>query len=792
MGEGDTKLMETLAAPTSASATPSAAPTHEVVGGRYEILGLLGVGGMGSVYKARDVELDEIVALKSILRELVETPGVIERFRREVKLARRVTHVNVARVFDIGEHQGNKFLTMEFIDGESLADLLAREGPLPVARVVAITTEVCAGLTAAHAAGVIHRDLKPDNVLITRDGRAVITDFGIARASLGGSSVQTVGSVVGTPAYMAPEQVEGSADIDARADIYALGAMLYELFTGERAWGGDAAFAVAAARLVRSPPDPRAKRPELPDACAKLTLRCMARSREDRYATAADVAADLAVLTLPAFPALQPTNIVSSSRISMKEVFEGAMAPDGNRGAGPFGGAEKSVAVLPFRNAGAAQDEDFADGITDDLIDTLSTTSGLKVRPRGVVWRWKGVDQDAREIGRELGVQVVVEGSLRRLPGRVRVTARLISVADGFQLWAKRFDRPEEDALVVSDEAARAIADALTVDIKAPARESLNDAAAVDLYLRARLAYRRFTLEGFQQAMTLFDEAITRAPDNPTILSGYAITLARLYFFTGQDGDLARAAAERAVAAAPELAEARLAQALTHFQAGEIEPAVRATRSALLRSPHLAEAQELAGRILVEIGHVDEGVRFLESAMAHDSQVFLAPRELARVHAFRGEWAQAHSLLEMGSTFGREGWVARARMALWQRDGDRMLECLNKSPMAPGPELLALGIDAAIRRFLDQVPGFMARESAQASPRRKAFTWQIAAELAGYLGEHERALDAVRQSTDGGLIDLFWLDGCPLLGGTRGLPGFAQVRERVVERAGRIAAAFSD
>lgn len=365
-------------------------------------------------------------------------------------------------------------------------------------------------------------------------------------------------------------------------------------------------------------------------------------------------------------------------------------------------------------------------------------------------------------------------------------------MADGFQLWAKRFDRPEEDALVVSDEAARAIADALTVDITAPARQSPSDAVAVDLYLRARLAYRQFTLDGFKQAMKLFEQAIGHAPGNPTILSGYAITLARLYFFTGQDGDLARAAAERAVAAAPELAEARLAQALVHFQAGEIEPAVRATRAAILRNPNVAEAQELAGRILVEIGHVDEGVRFLESAMAHDPQVFLAPRELARVYAFRGDWTRAQPLLEMGSTFGREGWVSRARMALWQRDAERMLECLNKSPLAPGPELLAQGIDAAIRTFLDQVPSFMSRDSGQASPRRKAFTWQLAAELAGYLGDHERAFDAVKESIDGGLIDLFWLDGCPLLDGARGLPDFAGVRERVVERAVRIAAAFSD
>ncbi|HVY49887.1 MAG TPA: serine/threonine-protein kinase, partial [Minicystis sp.] len=295
------------AAPVSAASDPAVAAAGcasvggtYVVAGRYEILGMLGVGGMGTVYRARDRELDEVVALKALRRELVDAPGMLERFRREVKLARRVTHPNVARVFDIGEHDGEKFLTMEYVDGESLAGLLAREGALSVARGVELAVAVCAGLGAAHHAGVVHRDLKPDNVLLSKSGRVVVTDFGIARAVMDGGAGQTAGGLVGTPAYMAPEQVEGAADVDARADVYALGAMLFELFTGARPWIGDAPIAVAAARLVHPPPDPRAKKPDLPTPLARAILRCMARRREERFASVAEVAAELASLTLPA------------------------------------------------------------------------------------------------------------------------------------------------------------------------------------------------------------------------------------------------------------------------------------------------------------------------------------------------------------------------------------------------------------------------------------------------------------------------------------------------------------
>ena len=260
---------------------------------------MIGSGGMGTVYRARDLELDEVVALKVLRRELLSAPGIVDRFRREAKLARRVTHRNVARVFDIGEHEGEKFLTMELVDGESLAATIAREGAFSVVRAVEIAAAIAAGLASAHAAGVIHRDLKPDNVLIASDGRVVLTDFGIARAIISSGPAATVGGLVGTPAYMAPEQVEGR-EVDARADLYALGALMFELVTGHRAWARRTAiFVVAAARLTSPPPDPRARRPDLPAPAAELIMRCLARQPEHRPASAEEVSAWLGTITLP-------------------------------------------------------------------------------------------------------------------------------------------------------------------------------------------------------------------------------------------------------------------------------------------------------------------------------------------------------------------------------------------------------------------------------------------------------------------------------------------------------------
>jgi serine/threonine-protein kinase len=779
----DERFAETFAAPSIGATPASPESTSDspggppILAGRYVILGLLGAGGMGNVYKARDLELEELVALKVLRPELVGAPGVLDRFRREVKLARRVTHPSVARVFDIGDHHGEKFLTMELIDGESLGALLARERRLDVGRVTVVASAICAGLSAAHAAGVIHRDLKPDNVLLDRGGRVVVTDFGIARAVAPGAD-RTGTGLVGTPAYMAPEQVEEGVEIDARADLYALGAMLYELVVGEPAWQGGSVLAIAVARLLKPPPDPRAKRPDLPRAFADLILRCMARSPEDRPASADEVAGVLAGLTLPARDRDRGRG---SDRDPALTVLPDA--PVDVRGA-----FVKRVAVLPFRNAGAPEHEYLADGLTEELIDLLSVSPGLRVRSRGVVMRFKGIDRDPRDLGRELDVQVVVEGSVRRAGGTARISARAISVADGFQLWARRFDRPDSELLAMTDEAAQAIAAALTVELGASPRLLSSDPEAADLYLRARAAYHRFFTDLGGNSIELFERAMGRAPDDPRVLAGYAIARARWGSADAPGHEIAAAAAARAVAIAPQLAEPHVALAQVRYQSGDEAGAIGPARRALRLVPTSVDAHDLIGRILSETTRFADARRHLETAVALEPDHHLPVLALCRTYELSGEHASLERFIEARPDRDTSAAVM-SRILLWRRDRVRGAQMLEALPVTGGPNrvfraLLALAVHGE--------PPFALFDAVfeRAKGRALMFRYQLEAECALSLGETERGLVAIEKACDLALFDQAWMDFCPPLAVVRDHPRFLAVKALVDARAARVVAAF--
>jgi serine/threonine-protein kinase len=747
-----------------------------VLSGRYEIEALLGSGGMGTVYRARDQELDEVVALKMLQRGRVDEPKMLARFKQEVKLARRVTHKNVARTFDIGEHEGDRFLTMEYIDGEPLSALSARTGPMPLARVVDLACGVCAGLAAAHAAGVVHRDLKPDNVLLAKDGRVVITDFGIARAFTEGGA-KTQGAPMGTPAYMAPEQVEGASVIDARADIYALGAMLFELLTGERAWTGESVYQIAALRLVMPPPDPREKRKSVPDAAARVVLKCMARNRDDRYATADEVASALTQLTLPAMET--PTTMSAAPAVVAQDM--------------------KSIAVLPLRNSGAAGDEYLADGLTEDLIDTLSMGKGLRVRSRGAVMRFKGVDKDPREVGRDLDVQVVADGSVRCIGDVVRVSVRLVSVSDGFQLWAKRFERPRADLLKIGDEAANAIADALTLSLGAPSRAAPTDPAALDLYLRARHEYHKSWRDAMQRAIVLFEQALERAPRDPQIMTGLAMALCRRFAYdesASDDADRAVALAEAAIALAPERGEPRVAIANIRMNHGQSRAAASELRRALDLAPNSADVQELAGRMLAEAGRPEDGIARFMLARQIDPAFEATTYDIARARALLGEWDEAETAFTKvpDESLMNIHWMSRWRTLMWRHDtarAQRALELIETQSFPLKPAAVAMLTMTATKQVAPEALAELdARGAAGRAIRRRAFFCQIKAEVLAYVGDVGEMLLSLEESEKAGLFDITWLDRCPLFDPYRADPRFKVVRDKVAARAADVIAAL--
>jgi TolB-like protein/Tfp pilus assembly protein PilF len=651
--------------------------------------------------------------------------------------------------------------------------------------------------------GVVHRDLKPDNVLLAKDGRVVVTDFGIARALAdAGGAARTGGKLTGTPAYMAPEQVEGRGEIDARTDIYALGALLYELFTGARAWPGESAFAVASARLVSPPPDPRIKRPGLSTQQADLVLRCMARRPDDRFTTAQQVIAEIERITQPPDPiAITPSPLSStvpvrrplpsSPSLTLEESAPLSVPPISVITT-PARWSDKTLAVLMFRNAGPPEDEYLAEELTDDLVDSLSMTRGLKVRARGAAARWKGVMMDPLEVGRELGVQVIVEGSVRRVNDNIRISARLISVADGFQLWAKRFDRPAKDVLSINDDAAKAIAEALTVDHQAQARAAPSDPGAIDLYLRARHEYRKVWPEYQLRAIALFEQAAALAPGEPMLLAAKAMALARRCFFTGERSERAREVAEQAVAVAPNLAESRLALGSVLLQCGESVAAVRELRYAVMRGPGLAEAHGALGRLLAEVGALEEGIRRLEAAVSLDPLAPTANTALARSYALLGDWSRADALLERaGQSEGRAYYAApRARFSLWRRDGARAAAILREIE-DPSDQSAVTRILLTIATSIGQpserliFPG-----SPEGDARSHAFMLQLEAEGRVLVNDTGRAIDAIRRSVEAGLIDLAWLDRCPLFTAVWADPRFVPLREQVAARAKQIIEAY--
>ncbi len=764
------------------SSTPS---LHQakVIAGRYEVIGLLGVGGMGAVYKVRDRELDEVVALKMLKREIADSPGIVDRFRREVKLARRVTHPNVARTFDLGEHAGERFLTMEYVEGESLATRLARERQLPIATVVEIGAAICAGLEAAHAAGVVHRDLKPDNVLLGH-GRVVITDFGIARAQEPDAKSRTA-VPLGTPAYMAPEQVEASPDIDARADVYALGAMLFELLTGHLPFESESIFAIAAMRLTQPPPDPRVHRADLPESMANLVMRCMARKPADRPQRAAEIATRLASLTIPAYDALAATGEARASG-APGQARVMSIAPNHDTSA-----LQKTVAVLPFRNAGTAEDDYLVDGLTDDLIDALSMTPGLRVRPRGIVMQHKNAG-DPRSIGRDLGVQVVVEGTMRTSADAIRVSARVLSVEDGFQIWAKRFDGTRSDVLKIGDEASREVAAALSS--RAPTRAAIaTDPGAIDLYLRGRHEFFKFWGTANERAIELLRAAHDRAPSDALIMAAYASALARQFGLGSADpvvrNATARRIAEEAIRLAPQLAEAHLALAQVKLHEPDFPGTAAGVVRALSLSPLLPEAHQLRARLLAEVGSPRETIEAAERAMQLEPRYTPQLRYdvQGRARALLGEWnlddyGGPPEDVEAANLY----WIMATRCTMWKRDpalsaqlGESLLKLDSQSVLARA----FVGWIFDQRLSQNDRANLEGRKTATNVTKRMRIFWnQLSAEVAVYTGE-KTAFDDVRSAVDLGLVDITWLDGCPLFDEMRKLPEWAALRETVATRA---------
>ncbi|MGI9044646.1 MAG: protein kinase domain-containing protein [Gemmatimonadaceae bacterium] len=566
---------------------------------RYSLDRELGRGGMATVYLADDLRHERRVALKVLHPELSSAIGA-DRFLREIKLAARLNHPHIVPLFDSGDAGGSLYYVMPVIEGESLRDRLLRDGRIPSEEAVELSRGVASALDYAHRHGIVHRDIKPENIML-QDGEAVVMDFGIAKAVsvAAGDTLTQAGMMIGTPAYVSPEQAAGENFIDGRSDQYSLGCVLYEMLTGRKPFTGANPQAVLSKRFTDPVPSVREVMPEVTLEIENALSKALAKEATGRFSTTVDFARAL--------------------------VQAPGSTPDGTSVTGSGAATPKSIAVLPFTNTSADPEGDFfADGIAEEIINALSKINSLKVSSRTSSFTFKGKNEDIREIGRRLQVSTVLEGSIRKSGKRLRLTAQLVNAIDNTQLWADRYDRELEDVFEIQDEIAASIVAALRVVLSDDEKRAIEqvptaNVEAYGFYLRGRQYFHQHRRKAHEYARQMFERAIELDPEYALAHSGVADCCSFLYqYFDASPSNLRRAdaASRRALELAPALAEAHASRGLAVSLSGRFEEADTEFEMALKLDPKSFEAAYFYARSCVAQGRNEDAAKWFERAIS--------------------------------------------------------------------------------------------------------------------------------------------------------------------------------
>jgi serine/threonine protein kinase len=582
-------------------------PGH-VFANRFEVIEELGRGGMGTVFRVLDRSINEEIALKLLKLEVASDASIIERFKNELKLARKITHKSVCRMFDLNEEGGIPFITMEYVQGEDLKRLIIRDGKLSIDKATIFSRQIAEGLSEAHKLGVVHRDLKPQNIMIDQEGNIRIMDFGIARL-ITASELTEKGMMIGTPHYMSPEQAQGEA-VDQRADIYALGVILFEMVTGKTPFQGESALSIAVKHKSEIPPDPREFNAQIPEYLNRLILKCLNKNKELRYQNAQELLIDLADKKMP-----------DEVRESESDKAEKPGPRDHVR--------RESIAVLPFKDMSPQQDLAYlCDGLAEELINALTQVKGMKVAARTSSFSFKDKETDIREIGSILNVDTILEGSVQKAGNRLRITAQLISVSDGYHLWSERFDQSADDIFAIQDEISLTVVDKLRVELldeekaKVTKRHTENK-EAYSLYLKGRYFWNRRLKGDMIRAVGFYQKAIDKDPEYALPYVG----IADVFNIMGQWAYIrpidaytrSKAMLQKAMEIDSELSE--LYSSLAFMTAGYEWDLVKADKylsRSIELNPNNTFAHGWRGEMLATTGRFDEALAAVETATQSD------------------------------------------------------------------------------------------------------------------------------------------------------------------------------
>ena len=646
--------------------------------GPYEVIAPIGAGGMGEVYRARDVRLDRDVAIKVLPAEFASDPDRLWRFEQEAHAVAALDHPNILALYDVGTYNSAPYIVTQLLEGESLRDRL-NAGGLTVRKAVEAAVQIAQGLAAAHEKGIIHRDLKPENVFVTKDGRVKLLDFGIAKLTAPKSvedpvkqttvvEATEVGTVLGTVGYMSPEQVRGQS-VDRRTDIFSFGCVLYEMLSGRSPFRRETAADTASAILLEDPAPLAGIGREIPAALVRIVARCLEKRPEDRFESARDLGFALhaeaeahagpSVTRFAAWPRRRLwAGVAAIGVAAVGAVALYMFAVRNHAGAPTAAGLIRSIAVLPLENlSGDPGQEYFADGMTEALINTLAQIGALSVISRTTVMQFKGTHMLLPEIAKRLNyVDAVIEGSVQRSGKHVKVSVQLVSAATDTPLWAKDYDRELSDVLALQGEVARAIAEQVRVELTPGERRRLAaarsvDPEAYDLFLRGRAHSRRENREDNDEAIALLERAVAADPSfaavHAELARAYGI---RHFFFAPDDAELekkARLEVETALRLDPESSDAHLARGVLLWDASYHFPhaeAIRGLRRAIELNPSSDEAHHQLSLVYSHVGLLDQALREVQEAIRLNPDNALAPYRLGCVRLYMRDYKGAWDL----------------------------------------------------------------------------------------------------------------------------------------------------